>query len=501
MKKGFAIGIAAVLIVYLAGCQSTPEEPIVVGKGDNWLEEKITEQEDAALPSDLPESGTRIRETYRHDSRDITIEVDALVDTQDGKTMPAVKVSPHKFTQAEVDRVYEHYVGDAHFFRVPEGETWTFMAEMNSKDIEAQLEYEKANGSDEDYVQRLENRLKDARQEYMTAKDASEFPGVSHTLSKENWGSHGSITEGVHGYFEKDGLAYRFTAANDDNGMSSAMRLQRYSVYDLDVQFEERLGVSADISYLDEGESLREISYGDALALAEEAVNAFGAQGMALAHAEARQYSEDTLESYYTFIFTHEIGGVLCKYDPMSVGSDDGYNEPWSYEKLIVNVDAHGLKSAGWIAPCDITEQLSESTSMIPFEEVMNCFSKMAFIKNSYLENSLKMTITVTDIDGDSAYAEDAGLPDAAAGGTSYTVDSLVLHVDRITLGLMRVQSGSEYLLIPVWDFYGYQQLLTAEGEDISSLGSGEGGYDLYEVCLLTVNAIDGSVIDRCLGY
>lgn len=53
--------------------------------------------------------------------------------------------------------------------------------------------------------------------------------------------------------------------------------------------------------------------------------------------------------------------------------------------------------------------------------------------------------------------------------------------VSKITLGYMRVRSMNApdtYELIPVWDFF-------------------EGEFD----SLLTVNAIDGTIIDRDYGY
>ena len=256
-------------------------------------------------------------------------------------------------------------------------------------------------------------------------------------------------------------------------------------------------GLSAQVNDLDAGESLRELSYDDALSVAEETVNAFGAEGMALAQGEAKQYPEDTLQSFYTFIFTHAVNGVPCIYNAIAIANDEGYNDVWDYEKLIVEVDAHGLKRAHWSSPCDITEQLAQSTVMIPFEDVMSCFSKMVFIKNSYLENELDMTVTKVD---DSAEISGETMQDAEVSGERYDVESVIVKIERITLGLMRVQSGDEYLLIPVWDFYGYTQRFTADGKDIGQ-HLNEGAYDPIEQCLLTINAIDGSVINLEQGY
>ena len=441
MNKALKKLLSAIIIAsFLAGCQSTPQQAVVIGKGDGQLEEKIVAQTYAALPSDLPESGTRIQETYRHATLNITIEVDALVDTQDGKTMPAAKITPHKFTQEEVDVVYDYFVGDAHFFRIPDGEEWELFKAADIACIETQLEYAKANGDyDEDYIARLESNLEEVRQEYLVAKDAADFPETAHTLSGGNLVA-GETTEGFSGCFEKEGLAYRLSISNDDDGMSSQIYLQRCSEYDRDVMFDEILGISADIAYLEEGESLREIPYEDALNTAQEAVNALGAQGMALAHMEAKQYPEDTLESYYTFIFTHEVNGVPCVYNAIAIANDEGYSDVWDYEKLIVEVDAHGIKRAYWSAPCDITEQLSNSTAMISFEEVMSCFSKMVFIKNSYLENDLNST----------TWLGEDGLPGLSGDdSTGLKADRVIVYIDNTTLGLMRCSRAMSFCSSP----------------------------------------------------
>lgn len=58
-----------------------------------------------------------------------------------------------------------------------------------------------------------------------------------------------------------------------------------------------------------------------------------------------------------------------------------------------------------------------------------------------------------------------------------------------------------------MWDFYGYEEVLTPDGVDLdryiheNSNESLTGAYKPFHRNMLTVNAIDGSVIDRSLGY
>ena len=64
------------------------------------------------------------------------------------------------------------------------------------------------------------------------------------------------------------------------------------------------------------------------------------------------------------------------------------------------------------------------------------------------------------------------------------------LRINRINLGLMKVimKDTNEYKLIPVWSFFG-QDNLNTELEDCP------------EKCYLTINAMDGSIVDRGVMY
>ncbi len=479
----------------LTACQATPDESVVIGKGDGQLEEKISRQTDSPLPSDMPQSGTQIKQAIKHDSLDITIELDALVDTQDGKTMPAAKVTPYKFTQEDVDRVYEYFVGDAHFFRIPDGEEWDYLAQKSIENWEKRLEFaENSEYYSDDHIQRIRDNIESARQDYLYAKQETDFEAVSHTLCKENLVFGGDLTEGVYGYFKSGEYAYRLGVVNDENGMSSEMFIRRVGGGD-EMIYQSEMG--SDIEYMGDGESIKELSYEDAFAQARLTADVFGADEMMLAHEEAVQYPTNTYDSYYTFVFTHQIDGVPCLYNAIAIANDEGYNDIWDYEQLRIEVDRNGIRSAAWYYPLTIAEQLAQSASLISFEQVMDCFSKMVFIKNSWLENDLNTKIYL-NVD----YSDDPGEPREE---DAITVGKVIVHIKNIKLGLMRVQSGMDFLLIPVWDFYGYRERFTPEGEDIDILSRESTGtaeeYRPIEYCMLTINALDGSVIDLQQGY
>ena len=75
---------------------------------------------------------------------------------------------------------------------------------------------------------------------------------------------------------------------------------------------------------------------------------------------------------------------------------------------------------------------------------------------------------------------------------------SRTIHIRKITLGYARIVDPMEResigTLVPVWDFFGGSDV---EGEEVTSRDCGEHSDHSY----MTINAVDGTVINRSLGY
>ena len=76
--------------------------------------------------------------------------------------------------------------------------------------------------------------------------------------------------------------------------------------------------------------------------------------------------------------------------------------------------------------------------------------------------------------------------------------NKLTYHVRKITLGYTRIYDptvdSKSGILVPAWDFFGGYD---SESVDYTSKDSGEHSNQ----SLLTINAVDGTIIDRELGY
>lgn len=164
----------------------------------------------------------------------------------------------------------------------------------------------------------------------------------------------------------------------------------------------------------------------------------------------------------YTVRCVRQVNGVPVTSDTLSSYLDDAYARQWYYESFTVEVCKDGICAVEWSSPYTVTEIVAEDTALLPFSEVEQVVGRMFRARH------------------------DPG-PDSAAR-FAYTVDRIVLSLRRIAEP-GGVESG---LLVPVWDVYGACES-AYPGEPAVTLESA--------ASLLTVNAIDGSVIDLDRGY
>ncbi len=128
-------------------------------------------------------------------------------------------------------------------------------------------------------------------------------------------------------------------------------------------------------------------------------------------------------------------------------------------ESICIVIDDEGLQDLYWYQPYDIVDTLQEDCSLLPFDSVMQ-------VARSILPLAL------------------ASYEREGTGARAWITD--------IRLGYLRVMRSDQpdmLMLIPVWDFYGTVTF--------------NGGYVQNWAChsWLTINAMDGTVIDRQYGY
>jgi hypothetical protein len=138
---------------------------------------------------------------------------------------------------------------------------------------------------------------------------------------------------------------------------------------------------------------------------------------------------------------------------------------PWSYERCEVIVGDDGIQKIEIYNPYKVEGIEMENVKLMDFDSIMKIYEQMMEISNA---NMLEYS-------------------------NSYTV-----HIKRIQLGYTRIYDptvdSTTGVMVPVWDFFGGSD---SENQEYMDKNSGEHSKQSF----LTVNAVDGTIIDRGLGY
>lgn len=138
----------------------------------------------------------------------------------------------------------------------------------------------------------------------------------------------------------------------------------------------------------------------------------------------------------------------------------------WDYERMVIRMDDDGFIEIVWLAPIEILDTKVEDTELLPYSEIQPVFER--FIYETYEPHVME----------------------------GYYMEC---NISKIELELMRVwkpsadQSKFEELLTPVWNYYGTLSLHTEDGKFL--------GGTIDEHTVLSIDAIEGSIIDTSLGY
>ena len=460
-RKGAGLCLALALTLgVLAGCQKTPNDPIVIGKDYEQMMAlaRSGRQTDASVKEQVGAAETYALESPLTNAvGNLKVYVDAAVMVPETSQMTTARVSRHSFTEEECER-YVQVLFDG------------------QKTYSGQLLVAKPA-----LLQRIE-KTKRELQEAIEQKDEKMQELLTATLQK--------YEKELASYGEGDGLIetpVRF-AVNADNydeekiylvsdGSDGLYRSLKVTNHDAFRTYELRYNVSKDAYpqvpeiYSLEAES--ELHFGtemigdpkdlpdlvksktEAVSEAEQMLSDLGLPDFCAKNTEI-VFGEinGRAQKAYRISFVRTVGGVSFNYNMTDLDSGEAFDDgkggkvpAWGTEKLTFIVSEEGVVQFEMQNPLEVNEIVTEYTQMKDFESIMDIFKRMILIVHANVPEGQVRTI----------------------------------EIERIELGLMRIlepDSLDAGVIVPVWDFYG---------------GSGE--------TYLTINAIDGSIIDRRVGY
>ena len=189
---------------------------------------------------------------------------------------------------------------------------------------------------------------------------------------------------------------------------------------------------------------------------------------------EENDWVDSILSTGYELHYVRCLNGFPIGYTTIpgtSVLESESTMRAWMYEYITLDITKDGIKCFAWFSPHTEPVQLIDDAKLLPFDRIAEIFARMILVKNS-----------------DVLYAN------ARNGFT--TIRNFQITKARLTL--MRIRNKDNFdegLLMPVWDFSGTEHFEYDGWDNYGFTG------DNVERIFLTINAVDGSLIDRELGY
>ncbi len=462
-----ALCLAVLLLASVCGCQPTPDKPAVVGKNNQDMQQQAAE-----APYEAPQHW---KEDTPITLNDLTVTIDADVSMPSAEKYPVIRVKDKVFTQEEADKIIAV---------LSEGKQLYSGTIITRADVEhALIEYKKELqhvkdadvsefGSEEVRQSKIavyELMIKDAEKQLNSLpKTAVEEPPVT-TFQDTDIGKIIRLRADL----GKADKAY-ITLFNGGQWSSSAIITFNngtlYTAYNTEKhELLNEAGVPKGVKTTKE----------QAAAQAQSMLEKVGISGMQLAlirpayrMVDANKVSED-LQGWEVF-FTRKVEGIPVMLFRNMQGnelstnycSSNKYTSSFYYEQVSFNIDDTGITSMQWSGAMDMQEKLNENAKLLAFGDIQQK------IKDQLIYRYAK------PIKGKSVATE--------------------VHASNIKLEYMRVRvkdTQNDFMLIPVWNVYGYNDAT----EMIS--GKQKTNPQNFIETLLTVNAMDGSVIDPYAGY
>ena len=493
MKKTVTILLSVVMAgTLLVGCQKTPENEIV---GQKDMEQLIKQAvAESGTPKDIslaeylnaPETYTASFDGY---NGDLTVNAEATVTIPDSNGISAMRISRHYFTQEEADKMMEVFLQGGTLYDADHPLT---KAEIQDKLVQLYAmrdlpEAAAAAGKNPNGPPTFEEKIQEDIEYYESlladAPETMELTPAETTFHPSDAATNpnAQVIEGIstvngktyyllinNGFYNENNVEAVFTSGGQSLEGTYTSTTPYYTILNKEeVQPPETFTLTESDAQSVAENLLAELGMTDMICVdTKYAATENFTHGVT--EGEVGKVVEPAQVEYekwaYYLQFQRTVNGIpVTLTDHTGVVTENEVSVPWPYERLNIIVDETGVVSFNYTSPCSIEETVTESASLLDFSEITSVFEKMFPITYGYL-------------------AEEADY-------------RLQADITEVRLGLMRIteqDSRDTGLLIPVWDFFGELTAVPDEGEPhkIDSSAS-----------LLTINAIDGAVIDRNLGY
>lgn len=504
-----------ITILLLTACQPTPEEAVVVGKGkeqiNNMLDKAVTTpapsaENDAtpapiALSYDAPE---RLEYTLHSEltRAEITVDINAPIILPENAP-PIVSVKPKDISYEQVSSLVNLIKGERPLYH----KAYIERVELKS-DIQVQIDnymweismcgddpkLKDTKNAYQKRIKKLYREMEKAPSTYEEANIQPETKAKDEVFIDDDGKKHISpAPEGAFVLTEKYIGPFEITPDNYDDELYGFSVGGGYWSDDLRLNTKYDSGRIQFIRFYhptDKGvkqKSIRtkiipnimngfDFTKEEAINMAKPFVEAIDSTLCLVDVGEAvsTDFSKDDYPSYpfgYTLYYSRNYNGVDANFvEPATFNREleqqDHYKKPYPQEYLIITVGKDGIHKIEYTSPMEVSNTLANNVELLPFEKIKEKFESH-IVLNTFGSDS-----------------------------------KIFMKIHRVELGMMRIAKpdSDEYLVIPVWDFYG-GGILSSDTSTYTDEEYWDMITEFYGRSFLTINAIDGSIIDREMGY
>ncbi len=464
MKKTVSILISSALMLSMVtGCASGTESA-------EHTNTKYTAESGTPSLQDLtlPE---RFTGDWEEKDAGINVYADAEICLPDQSSLPTATVTRRNFTQADVDLLLSTFLKGATLY-----EETVMDRQMATERLEAFRAMERGELplSGDATEEKLPEIIKYYEEYIRTAPEKGERLEASTKLHASDYAE-----ELVTGCAEVDGKNMHFVvrnwaASHDEalvyvDGYGDQMNCNAWPVDELAAAGLKNLPISS-------------MTEDDAVAIGDSLMQELGMSTMSCDDITAVVYGDvdsderfEAVDTGYVLEYVRTVEGVPVAHTPFdgyATEENSAQTRVWPYERITVSVTEDGVVYFRWSSPCNEPVIQNPNVQLLDFDDVADIFGKMIIVKNSDWENINKTNgfDTIND-----------------------------LNVDRVKLTLMRIRDKDNLdagTIVPVWDFWGTTTAHAADQAHRNKVDETE-----YYTVLLTINAIDGTIVDRELGY
>ncbi len=449
------------LLVLTAACVPTPDEEFVAAKDQQQMLEAAKDGKDNSALLAALEVPDRFSGDWTGVNGIVHVVADAEIVLPDTEHLPAGKISRREFDEADLDTFLRVFLKGNPFYEE--------VAITKQEALERLRTYQAMQSgelplSGDTTTEKLPGLISYYEELARTAPDEGEL-----RLAPTGFVTDEMMSK-MAGWSNVDGKKVHLTVQNFDIWHTAVFYRDGYG--DPNYRYTQAADAAPDFSEAEAiqtgNDLLAELGLSDVVCDEIIPVTFSDAQYIVAERSEADAPSGFVPENNarYRMQFVRTLDGCPIGYTGVKGAAvDESYSKAWPYETIEICAANEGVVYFKWCAPTDAPELTLADTQLMRFDEIASVFERMVMVKYAYFQSA-----------------------NTAGADLRATV-----RIDQVKLTLMRIRakdSQDDGLLIPVWDFYGTVTVAN-DGEETT----------MKRTILITLNAIDGSLIDRETGY